>query len=431
MAGVCAPASGEENCARLPSLKERALGGVTAPRKSPRAHALSRREYVSFYARLAGLLLLSFVICVILASLFPLMLFHRKRWRVLIDHFQALWVNGLLWMLPPQTLELSGELPDASMRPKVVIANHQTDVDWVYLWMIARSCNLGLTDRSGAVKIMLKREVQLIPFVGWGCTLFDFIFLKRDWAVDAKRIESKLATFCRDEQPLWIFLFVEGTTINVASVVKSNDHARAHGRPSLNLLVLPRVRGLHHVLNVLRSNCALAPEIFDMTMAYDGYSGEVPTWEMGFSRKVDTLVPNFSKLMMGTSCRTTHIDSRRFCLRELARAWAPELDALAPHERDAAEERALERWVDQRWCRKERLMQAFAERGAFPEHDCGAPVRVQVTGSIFNSLAAVLFYLCMYFGVAFTYFKYAQDGAAFFRMLEKEVSERIGVAELY
>ena len=46
------------------------------------------------------------------------------------------------------------------------------------------------------------------------------------------------------------------------------------------------------------------------------------------------------------------------------------------------------------------------------------------------SLAAVTFYLCLYFGVAFTYIKYAQDGAAFFRMLEREVSERIGVSGL-
>jgi len=350
-----------------------------------------------FYARLAALLLVSLFIVAILVSVMPVLFFYRRKWRLLIDNFQALWVNSLLWLLPKQYLELYGDLPDASLRPKIIIANHQCDVDWVFLWMLARMTNRGQCDRSGSVKIMLKKEVQYIPVCGWGCYLFDFIFLRRKWEADKHIIEDKLIQFCQDEQPLWIFLFPEGTTINQRSLTKSRSFALETNRPLLDNLLLPRVRGLQHVLAVLNEHSPHAPEIFDLTMSFESYSGEIPTWEAAYSRNVDVLVPNFTKLIMGTSSQRVAIDSQRFCYREMLSSGVD-----------------LQQWLDDRWLRKERLMKNFAEHEHFPTGECGMPVTVPIFGSIWRSLAAVCFYLALWAGMVFTYVKYMQDGDGFF-----------------
>lgn len=58
----------------------------------------------------------------------------------------------------------------------------------------------------------------------------------------------------------------------------SQDFAEKSGRPKFELVMSPRVRGLEACINALQD---AKPDIVDITIAYDSYSGEVPTWEMG------------------------------------------------------------------------------------------------------------------------------------------------------
>ncbi len=82
------------------------------------------------------------------------------------------------------------------------MANHQIYTDWWYIWMIA--CRHGL---GGNIKIMLKHELRSIPIFGWGMRFFEFIFLKRKWALDKELLISSLNTARSDGFPIWLLIF--------------------------------------------------------------------------------------------------------------------------------------------------------------------------------------------------------------------------------
>lgn len=67
------------------------------------------------------------------------------------------------------------------------MANHQTLSDWLYLWSFAY-----ISRHHSALYITLKRSLKWIPFVGWACQLFGFIFLSRNWVADKGPLKSQL-----------------------------------------------------------------------------------------------------------------------------------------------------------------------------------------------------------------------------------------------
>jgi len=364
-------------------------------------------EVLAFYSRLAGLFLISLCILFVGFSAYPFVApFHRRAWRRLVDSLQTLWVNSFLWLIPETNLIIQGDIPTASLKPKVVICNHQTDVDWFYMLMEMAITSYGRQDRTGSVKIFLKEEVRRIPVVGWGCSLFEFIFLKRKWDVDKVGIETSLERFCGDAAPLTIFLFPEGCTVNTRSMEKSLTWAREQNRPEFSLTLLPRSRGLKHICEVLARNSEDRDvEIYDQTMAFDSYSGEIPSWEQGYGRRTDILIPNFTSLMSGRASKRCYIDSRKFSYKEVQEQYADEISS--------SETDWLERFLDDRWLRKEHLLREFIDKHEFPG-DSDSRLSVPITGSIWRSLMAVLFYIGMWAGVVFTYIKYKTSGDSFF-----------------
>mmetsp|Transcript_2945 Transcript_2945/g.3365 ORF Transcript_2945/g.3365 Transcript_2945/m.3365 type:complete len:459 (-) Transcript_2945:131-1507(-) len=373
-----------------------------------------------FFARLFAVFVVSVAVNQIGILFYPfLTLLKPYYFRRLSDNLESLWVNACLWCFPTYYLVRHGEFPEENgssiptddhiqrprrpsisyrnvlhnvfntrddegsvNSPKVIICNHATEADWFYLWMIAR---MGSVDRTGNVKIMLKDPIKNIPIFGWGCRLFQFIFLKRDWKVDEKTIKTSLKQLCEDREPLWIFLFPEGMTINTRSVEKSKSFAFAseRDRPLLEKTLLPRSKGFESVIDLLNEHSEYPPEIFDVTMNFDGYSGEIPTWEMGYTRNVDVLVPTINTFIMGTAASRCHLDSRKFTYSEVK-----------------SHPEGVEGWLDEQWVRKERLMLKFAEEQGFPS-ECGPGEVVLVQGSLWQSLLAVAFNIAVWVCLVF------------------------------
>jgi Acyltransferase C-terminus len=97
-------------------------------------------------------------------------------------------------------------------------------------------------------------------------------------------------------------------------------------------------------------NClnAAAPSgmVYDMTVAFDSYSGEIPSWEAGYTRTTDTRIPFISKLMAGDSCGTTHVHITAYSMADAAAGG--------------------EHWLDIVWQRKDELLEGFIKEGKFP-----------------------------------------------------------------
>lgn len=70
-----------------------------------------------------------------------------------------------------------------------------------------------------SILITLKSSIKYIPFVGWACSLYGFIFIARNWVTDKKSFQKQLKevtedlNFMGDEAKLALLVFPEGTLV--------------------------------------------------------------------------------------------------------------------------------------------------------------------------------------------------------------------------
>lgn len=88
----------------------------------------------------------------------------------------------------------------------LLISNHRTEVDWMYLWNLAlrKGC-------LGHIKYVLKSSLMKLPVFGWGFYVLEFISVERKWEIDEPIMRQMLSTFTNPQDPLWLALFPEGT----------------------------------------------------------------------------------------------------------------------------------------------------------------------------------------------------------------------------
>ncbi|KAG8377726.1 hypothetical protein BUALT_Bualt08G0062700 [Buddleja alternifolia] len=142
----------------------------------------------------------------------------------------------------------------------LLIANHKTEVDWMYLWDLAlrKGC-------LGYIKYVLKSSLMRLPIFGWGFHFLEFIPVERKWEVDETVIRQLLSTFTDPHDPLWLALFPEGTDYSEEKCVKSQKFADENGFPVLEHVLLPKTRGFHACLEILRGSF---DAVYDVTIAY-------------------------------------------------------------------------------------------------------------------------------------------------------------------
>ncbi|KAF0736752.1 hypothetical protein AaE_008983 [Aphanomyces astaci] len=173
----------------------------------------------------------------------------------------------------------------------------------------------------------MKHTLRSLPVLGTGMSMLDFLFLRRDIKVDRVTIQAYMQSFVQDNFPFWLVLFPEGTTIFTESVLKSHEFATAQHRPVLHRVMLPRSTGLKLMLDAFKDS-PVQPTILDVTMAFPSYSGEVPTYEMGYDRHVDVDLPSMKKLLMGHGPSKVHFHCRHFSMADVGDDVQAFLDAL-------------------------------------------------------------------------------------------------------
>lgn len=99
----------------------------------------------------------------------------------------------------------AGDMVPAKERV-LLISNHRTEVDWMYLWNLAlrKGC-------LGYIKYILKSSLMKLPLLGWGFHILEFIAVERKWQIDEPILHHMLSTFTNPQDPLWLAVFPEGT----------------------------------------------------------------------------------------------------------------------------------------------------------------------------------------------------------------------------
>lgn len=212
----------------------------------------------------------------------------------------------------------------ASRERILLISNHRTEVDWMYLWDFA------LRKKSlGYIKYILKSSVRNAPIFGWGFHILEFILVERKWEQDKPVIESMLSTFKDPQDPLWLVLFPEGTDFTEQKCRRSQQFAEEHGLPVLNNVLLPRTKGFASCLALLRGSL---DAVYDVTI---GYNYRCPT---------------FMDNVFGMDPAEVHIHVHRVPINEMP-----------------ISEDAVACWLNDAFRRKDELLSTFSVQGCFPD----------------------------------------------------------------
>ena len=128
----------------------------------------------------------------------------RKTISFLFGLWLALW-PFLFEKINRTKVIFSGETVPSRERV-LLVANHRTEVDWMYLWDLAlrKGC-------LGYIKYVLKSSLMKLPIFGWGFHILEFIPVERKWEIDEPIMRQMLSTFTNPLDPLWLAVFPEGT----------------------------------------------------------------------------------------------------------------------------------------------------------------------------------------------------------------------------
>ncbi|KAJ4966454.1 hypothetical protein NE237_018303 [Protea cynaroides] len=265
------------------------------------------------------LLYLGPVSCVIL-RLFSVH-YSRKVASFLFGTWLALW-PFLFEKINKTKVVFSGETVPAKERV-LLIANHRTEVDWMYLWDFAlrKGC-------LGYIKYILKSSLMKLPIFGWAFHLLEFIAVERKWEADESIMRQRLSTFTDPSDPLWLAMFPEGTDFTEQKCIRSQEFAADNGLPILKNVLLPKTKGFYACLDILRNSL---DAVYDVTI---GYKHRCPL---------------FMDNVYGTHPAEVHIHVRRIPLSEIP----------------TSEEEAAA-WLMDTYQLKDQLLTDFTAQGYFP-----------------------------------------------------------------
>ncbi|KAD4888769.1 hypothetical protein R6Q59_034336 [Mikania micrantha] len=285
--------------------------------------------------------------------------YSRKASSFLFGLWLALW-PFLFEKINKTKVIFSGETVPEKERV-LVIANHRTEVDWMYLWDLAlrKGC-------LGCIKYVLKSSLMKLPIFGWGFHIFEFISVERKWEVDETIMRKMLSTFTNPSDPLWLAVFPEGTDFTEQKCIKSQQYAAENGLPILNNVLLPKTRGFHACVEILRDSL---DAVYDLTIAYKNRC------------------PTFMDNVYGVEPSEVHVHVRRISLEEIP-----------------VSENECNTWLLERFHQKDQLLSDFIARGHFPDEGTEgdlSTIKCLINCTVVLAITAIFAYLAVFSSVWF------------------------------
>jgi len=219
---------------------------------------------VLFLTAFMMLVYIGFVAAVILR--FFSIHYSRKITSFFFGAWLALW-PFLFEKINKTKVVFSGDSIPAREERVLLIANHRTEVDWMYLWDLALR-----KGRLGSIKYILKSSLMKLPVFGWSFHIMEFIPVERRWEVDGLIMHQMLSSFKDPRDPLWLALFPEGTDFTEQKCIRSQKYAAENGLPILKNVLLPKTKGLFACLEELKDSL---DAVYDITI---GYKHRCPTF---------------------------------------------------------------------------------------------------------------------------------------------------------
>lgn len=206
----------------------------------------------------------------------------------------------------------------------IVLCNHRTEVDWMYIWSLALR-----KKRLGCIKYVVKSSVRNLPIFGWAFFVLEFLLIDRRWKADEHVFDAMLSTFKSVQDPLWLVIFPEGTDYTEEKCLESQKFAEENGLPKLHHVLLPRTKGVQACLEHLHDSVSA---VYDLTVAYSNGC------------------PLFVEKALGTNPKEVHIHVKRIPISDVPLA-----------------ENEVGKWLVKEYARKDELLTHFYREGVFPD----------------------------------------------------------------
>ncbi|KAI9207000.1 acyltransferase-domain-containing protein [Polychytrium aggregatum] len=293
----------------------------------------------------------------------------------------------LTYLLSPADLLLTGDLDALTPRTRsIIMANHQIYPDWLYLWSLAWWAGI-----HGTIKIILMEPLKYIPIVGMGMQLFEFIFMKRKWALDRDNMSKILRTAKADNLPLSLLIFPEGTLNTPNNKATSEAYAKKMDLSEKpEFVLLPKSTGLHFSCETL------LPEIttlVDVTVGYSGLTKDQVAYD-------EYLVENV--FFHGKGPKQVHMHIRKFDIRTLP-GFAPATDGISQSKEGSAtdgdqdegtrQKEEFNVWLRKEFMYKDSLMGQFYSTGKFADN----PKRVSIVPTIQDWVSVGIMFLSVFY----------------------------------
>ncbi|CAJ0929417.1 unnamed protein product, partial [Mesorhabditis belari] len=200
-----------------------------------------------------------------------LLLGMNKTWRHNMDRAVSLWMTipmcFLEWFFGV-TIRVCGD-PIEYDEPAMILMNHRTRLDWMYIWSALFQINPWLITSN---KISMKKELKFLPGAGFGMSANQFIFLERNIEKDKESFENTIEYYASMKNNYQVLLFPEGTDKTDWTTAKSNSFAKKNGLSQLEYVLYPRVAGFNHLLNKNETRNFVLENyisyIYDITIGY-------------------------------------------------------------------------------------------------------------------------------------------------------------------
>ncbi|MBL0312753.1 MAG: acyltransferase [Holophagaceae bacterium] len=202
------------------------------------------------------------------------------------------------------------------------MANHRDYSDILILLFLG-----ALKSRLGDMKWFIKDVLKYLPGVGWGMLFLDCIFVKRNWTADRGSVEKTFAKVKKEDIPIWLVSFLEGTRLTPKKLEASQSYMASLDLAPTHHVMFPRTKGFVASVRGLGDHIQA---IYDVTIVYEG--PVMKLWE----------------ILMGNP-RNIYLYVRRFPVAGLP-----------------SDDRELAEWAIRLFAEKDRLIEQFRETGAFP-----------------------------------------------------------------
>ncbi|KAL3730648.1 hypothetical protein ACJRO7_027647 [Eucalyptus globulus] len=279
---------------------------------------------------LSVLLLTAFMMLVYLGFLtaVPLRFFSVHYSRKAISFFFGIWLAFYFCgeTVPPRERVL-------------LIANHRTEVDWMYLWDLALR-----KGRIGYIKYVLKSSLMKLPVFGWSFQLLEFISVERKWEIDESSMHRMLQTFKDPRDP-------SGSLEQKCE--GSQKYAAENGLPILKNVLLPKTKGFYACLQELRASL---DSVYDVTIGYK------------------YRCPSFMDNAFGVDPAEVHVHVRRVHLDDIPMS-----------------ENEVTSWLMDTFHFKDQLLSDFHSKGHFPNP--GTEKELSTVKCLLNAIG-VIFLTC-------------------------------------